>query len=292
MSSLVSVLAKEMDVWPKEQEYFTCDPTGEIRASLDVMYDFYPKAHVDESDRTAECAGLGDDLPRVTEAQWQAERDRQNGGEWKRHRGGECPVPAGTKVSTRHRNGEVVDVHFHTATTGSGAATMNTIWKHNGDKHDIMAYKVISQTQAEEVEVKDTNIGTISYKISVDQIAGPLAWRDTIIHCQAIIEDCEREIERNTQQLADEGFLLIAPITDVRADTPDTDPSDWRQWKAGDELECVFSTCGNIYTVGSVYTVKKTESEYAVVTDDTMSGNGTCHISGEDIADIRFIRRP
>lgn len=154
MSSLVSVLAKEMDAWPKDQEYFTCDYSGEIRASLDVKYDFYPKTPVDESDRTAECAGLGDDLPRVTKKQWQAERDRQKGGEWKRHRGGKCPVPAGTKVSTRHRNGEVVDVHFHTATTGSGPATMNTIWKHTGDDHDIMQYKVISEPQAEEVEAK------------------------------------------------------------------------------------------------------------------------------------------
>jgi hypothetical protein len=237
MSSLVSVLAKEMDVWPDDQAYFTCDPSGEIRASLDIQYDFHPKESVNESERTADCAGIGDDLPRVTREMWQAERDRQKGGEWKRHRGGKQPVADDVVVEYKTRSG-------YTDTWSAKSLS----WSHEGSEGDLMQYRIISQPQAEEVEVKDMNIGTISYTISVDQIAGPLAWRDTIIHCQAIIEDCEREIERNTQRLASEGFELISQINsnldkiDVTLESA-FDVGDWRSWKAGAIVE--ISTSDN-----------------------------------------------
>lgn len=144
---LVELLAKELSEWPEEATQASQDYDREIRfydADEDQLshLDFFVEDHADDACDAITFAGGG---VRVTRAQWQAERDRQKGGEWKRHRGGKCPVPAGAKVSTRHRDGKVVDVHFHTATTNSGAATMNAIWKHTGDAHDIMSYKVISQ---------------------------------------------------------------------------------------------------------------------------------------------------
>lgn len=256
MSSLVSVLAKEMDAWPDDQEYFTCDPSGYIRASLDVQYDFHPEEVVNVTERTKEYAGLGDDYPRVTKAMWQAERDRQNGGEWKRHRGGLCPVKAGTKVSTKHRDGEVFDVHHHTAQEGSSVASLNGIWKHNGDSFDIMKYRIISQPQAEEVEYRGpfpcapigepANLieydiefpsGVFTMESKTEQFEGPLAWRDRIIHCQAIIEDCEREIERNVQLLDAEGLMMQKDSKKAMQHyVSDVDMTDYKNWSHGDSV--------------------------------------------------------
>ena len=183
---------------------------------------------------------------RVTKAQWQAERDRQKCGEWKRHRGGKRPVDPSVRVECRMRNGDVEE-----------SSAGGFMWDHNGAEDDVMKYRVISQPQAEEVEVKDTTIGTLSYKISVDQIAGPLAWRDTIIHCQAIIEDCEREIAKNENLLALEGFSLIPAMTPV-AGVADVDMSDWRNWKRGDIVEVILPNDSGL-DVGKQYTVSYIE---------------------------------
>lgn len=302
MGSLLDVLIKEIGAWPENQDYFTCDPSGEIRASLDTEYDFYPKEPVNGSDRTEEYAGIGDDFPRVTKEMWQAERDRQKGGEWKRHRGGRNqPVAGDVLVEVKLRDGDIQQ-----------AKASAFLWNHSDcDVYaNIMQYRIVSQPQAEEVEpvtieqyeeetVKMLDAyfdGCKSYapEAQWQQSSGPLAWRDTIIHCQAIIEDCEREIAANENRLALEGFALIPAMTPVMgaAAVKGADVSGWRSWNAGDEIECVFSECNNIYTVGNVYTVKKIEEDYAVVTDDTCYGGGTCHINDDDLSDVRFIRCP
>lgn len=72
---LIDVLVAELAEWPNNEEYFTCDPDGEIRAGRDIRNDFYPKNEVDESDRTENMAGDSDDLPRVTRAEWEAARN-------------------------------------------------------------------------------------------------------------------------------------------------------------------------------------------------------------------------
>lgn len=158
---LVELLAKELSVWPESAYAYAQDAdTRAFPWTGTPEFDggdwiIASGSTIDSGSSKVLYFQLASDYKDavVTKEQWQAERDRQKGGVWKRHRGGKCPVPVGTKVSTRHRDGEVVDVHFHTATTGSGPATMNTIWKHTGDDHDIMAYKIISQPQAEEPTV-------------------------------------------------------------------------------------------------------------------------------------------
>lgn len=279
MSSLVSVLAKEMDVWPDDQKYFTCDPTGEIRASLDIQYDFHPKENVNESERTAEFAGLGDDLPRVTREMWQAERDRQKGGEWKRHRGSKCPVA----------DDVIVDVRFGDKDIVSGKRADFWEWRRDEADPRIRSYRIIRQPQAEEVEVRkftqDLNIhtpqgefirGPISLNDEViypadpewrtDQIDGPLAWRDTIIHCQAIIEDCEREIRENENKLALEGFALIPAMTPIMGVT-DVDMGDWRNWKAGDKIRMTARDWDDL-TKGSIYEIVDTGDDFITIIDD------------------------
>ena len=299
MGSLVSVMAKELSAWPDEEDYFTCDPGGEIRASIDTKHDFRPKEAVDESDWTKDHAGLSDDLPRVTRDQWQAERDRQKGGEWKRHRGGKQPVFEG-KVEVKFRDGDIEEWFSHSLD-----------WSHNGKGRDIMQYRIISQPQAEEVEVRkftqDLNMhtpqgefirGPISLNDEViypaeaqwQQSTGPLAWRDTIIHCQAIIEDCEREIAKNENLLALEGFSLIPAMTPV-AGVADVDMSDWRNWKAGDIVECVTSEYEGTYDNGKQYVVEWVNDEMFSVYDN-YGGASSCDWFDHDAEGLKFIRRP
>lgn len=153
----------------------------------------------------------------VTRAQWQAERDRQKGGEWKRHRAGRNqPVNAGVRVEVKLRCGDVQQGNAH-----------EFIWLHSecDVAANIMQYRVISQLQAEELEVKDTTIGTLSYKVEIDtteaaqaidelaakwdQVDGPLLWRDTVNELDAYIEEFTREREALINRLAEEGFALL-----------------------------------------------------------------------------------
>lgn len=321
---LVEILARDLKAWPKNHrgnDGITQDKGGNLN-SLDTgcepsfcySYGCWEACSHSYLGKTLE---EGEDFATavVTKKQWQAERDRQKGGEWKRHRGGKCPVPAGTKVSTRHRNGEVVDVHFHTATTGSGPATMNTIWKHTGDDHDIMQYKVISQPQAEEVEVnvfvgKDVKIeyayaqegvepehlewktmGTAkidsicdlgSTEAKTDQIDGPIKWRDTVNELDAYIEEFTRERESLINRLAEEGFALLPAMTAVMG------VADKFTLMNGDIVRCVETnlSCADL-TIGREYTICTRDGDLGVIDDegDHMLG---CKDSGE----LEFVRRP
>lgn len=304
---LVKLLAKELETWAITTVCYVQDPCGsvwpcKIKPNFDGCEWIGDEVIDQNDDAPSLTVSLSSDYASavVTKSMWQAERDRQKGVEWKRHRGGKCPVPAGTKVSTRHRSGEVVDVHFHTATTGSGPATMNAIWKHTGDDHDIMAYKVISQPQAEdtevnvftgkdagveyafgepgcdmykldwkplgnavmgdvefdsvkaeEVEVKDTTIGTLSYKVEIDtsaatqaidelaakwdQIETPFKWRDEVTELNAYIEKYTRERDALIELLASEGFALIPAMTAVMGVSDDM--NFWKSWRVGDIIK-------------------------------------------------------
>lgn len=258
MAKLVEILAEEMEEWPKgvthltqsavDREIYNAQDgkdTGSLE-SLEPRFDAI-KSH-DERGK----------YPIVTRAQWQAERDRQKGGEWKRHRGGKCPVHGDQQVEVKFRDGAIEQSH---ASDFFG-------WKHreieDPDAH-IMQYRIISQPQAEEVEVKKFCMGAncnataesivhsheceaeheASYVGVWAQSTGPLAWRDTIIHCQAIIEDCEREIERNVSLLDSEGlFMQLNAKKGMQAyDVPVAIPCS--DWQIGDILEVVAQKGAN-----------------------------------------------
>lgn len=286
MARLVEILALEMEECPEGVTHLT-------QSTVDrEIYDARDGNKEDSVDslnprfdtRKSHTEGA---YPIVTRAQWQAERDRQKGGEWKRHRGGKQPVDAGQLVEYKFRGGD----------RGECLAG-HLMWDHQQDESDVMQYRIISQPQAEEVEVKDTTIGTLSYKICVDQIAGPLAWRDTIIHCQAIIEDCDREIAKNENMLALEGFALIPAMTPVMgvADIA-VDMSDWRNWKRGDIVEVILPNDSGL-DIGKQYTVSYIEKPdyiggmHVNVVDET----GVDYWPEDDEYDgrlvFKFIRRP
>lgn len=311
---LVELLAKEVAEWQEGAYAYAQDGNRKTYAWTGIPeFDgedwlIAENAHIHHGENTVLYPPLADDYKTsaVTKAQWQAERDRQKGGEWKRHRGGKCPVKAGTQVSTKHRDGKVVEVHHHTAQTGSSVASLNGVWKHNGDSFDIMSYRVISQPQAEEVEVKDTTIGTLSYKVEIDtteasqaidelaakwdQVDGPLLWRDTVNELDAYIEEFTREREALINRLAEEGFALIEKIN-LNLDKIDAtlDMSDWRNWKAGDIVECTHSGFDKVYTEGKSYCVDHVTNEYAKVADDC-GENSFCHINNDEDVKFRLVR--
>ena len=150
---LVQLLAKELKEWPEgvgkamqdfDMEIRFFDLAGEQMTLLDFYIDELASDACDES----RFAGGGVE---ITKSQWQAERKKMNKPKWIRHRGGKCPVPCGTKVETRHRNGYICTPHFYTQNSSSDVG-MNLVWSHKGDKMDIMAYRVIEETKDQEIE--------------------------------------------------------------------------------------------------------------------------------------------
>ena len=313
---LVELLAKELSEWPDNAKWMTQDPgdscvtvwhrakpkfrSGEwtLGRPLDDREDYsYALNNLDEaSDYKTSVVGL---------SLWQAERDRQNGSEWKRHRGnGKQPKELGDfPFEVKHRDGNIWPVK------GIGESCWR--WTHDGSNDDIMAFRVISQPQAEEPMkakfdgvklefsrdgVNFSEIGTARIDNICDlgpaepqwqQSTGPLAWRDTIIHCQAIIEDCEREIERNVQLLDSEGlFMQLEPKKGMQAyDVPAVDMGDWRNWEVGDIVSIKDD-------------VDVDDGEYSILEIEHSEYEGDMPIKTEDgwpdmdCAKIEFVRRP
>ena len=239
---LVEILASEMEEWPEGVTHLT---------QSNVDREIYDARNGNKEDSVDSLNPRFDTMkshtegayPIVTRAQWQAERDRQKGGEWKRHRGGrKQPIEDGVKIEVRWRNGEVYET-----------SSQLVDWVHYGASADIMAFRVISQPQAEEVDVKDTTIGTLSYKVEIDttvasqatdelaakwdQVNGPLRWRDCVNELDAYIEEFTREREALINRLSEEGFALLPAMTAVMGVADSIIPIE--DWQVGDILEVV-----------------------------------------------------
>ncbi|QHJ79383.1 MAG: hypothetical protein [Bacteriophage sp.] len=193
---LVELLAKELKEWPEIDEcsnpilFITQDSSGIIFSWNDngelkfVDGQWYMQGTIpfdevifDGSETCSDCSSAI-----VSEDQWQSEREKMNKPKWIRHRGGKCPVQAGTKVSTKHRDGELFEVHHHTAQKGSSAASLNVVWKHNGDSFDIMAYRIIEETKDQEIEEVRKFSKDVDMNIGQGEIIhGPVSIGDTVI---------------------------------------------------------------------------------------------------------------
>lgn len=301
---LVEILAAEMEEWPDGVTHLTQSSVDrEIYNALDGK-DEDSLTSLDPRFDTIKSHNEGN-YPIVTRAQWQAERDRQKGGEWKRHRGGKCPVDSQTVVEIRQRNGDIEKF------TANGF-----MWDHNGQKDDIMSYRVISQPQAEEVEVNIPNAKTveamdasdrgegrkfnsaqdlyaaldITSKAKTDQIDGPIKWRDTVNELDAYIEEFTREREALINRLALEGFALIPAMTAVMG-VADVDMSDWRNWKSGDIVECLTDSYSGVYTKGQQYKVKSVNRDDFYVFDD-LGEQSSCVWDDADCDGFKFVSRP
>jgi hypothetical protein len=133
--------------------------------------------------------------------------------------------------------------------------------------------------------------GIFHMEAKTDQIDGPIKWRDQIVELEAHVEDIQREIASLFAKLNSEGFQLIRQYPSAQDLAPDIDMSDWRNWKKGDMIECVYSTCSGVYHVGGLYHVNGVCSTHADVQDDCGVGS-SCNIADKDFEDVQFIRRP
>ena len=292
---LVELLAKQIAEWPEGAEHAIQDDDGCFKfgagknpkiysdgiwvRDIEIEHELYNGFHSSEKTSDRESAI-------VTREQWQAERDRQKGGEWKRHRGGKQPVAELDRVEYRLRVGETGECF--------GAALL---WDHQKQDDDVMSYRVISQPQAEEVEVKDTTIGTLSYKVEIDtteasqaidelaakwdQVDGPLRWRDCVNELDAYIEKYTREREALTNRLALEGFALIPAMTAVMGVADISLPIE--VWQIGDIVEVVSVSAESAAPLGvfKITDIDASEPKYEL--DDQYFPNHE---------QMKFIRRP
>jgi hypothetical protein len=290
---LVELLAKELDVWPEDAQVGMQDPDP------DHTIWFLERNHgeIEFEEGGWRCSGSDFDIlisrpsclasdydtAIVGRDEWQTERNRQKGGEWKRHRGDKQPVANDVQVEVKFRDGEIRQSH--------ASDFFSWVRGEHDLRADIMQYRVISQPQAEEVEVSKPEL---TYKldwVEVDDTkpaANPLAWRDTIIHCQAIIEDCEREIQVNVNLLDSEGlFMQLEPKKGMQAYEVPV-PLHCGEWQDGDIVRCVDTelSCADL-TLGKEYTVVTRHGEIGVI-DDVDDHMCTCIECGE----LEFVRRP
>ena len=304
---LVQLLAKELKEWPEGVSCMVQDCDGRICTCLngfpDPYYGDWTICGPTSMDSPVEWADTGSnkqDLAHdqasaiITIEAWQAEREKMNKPKWIRHRCGNRCVDDDVFVEVKLRCGDV-----------QRGEAKDFIWSHHccDSAANIMAYRVIEETKDQEIEeVKKTNFGTITYKLEIDateatqridslvakwgQIVSPLKWRDAIIHCQAIIEDCEREIERNINLLDAEGLMMQKYSKKAMQHyAPDVDMSDWRNWKRGD-----------IISISNDPDIK--DGEYKVTSIEEYDYDGDLPVQVTDgwadfsEATVKFVRRP
>lgn len=321
---LVQLLAKELKEWPVKEGEYNKETDHCVQSDLTSQV-FFCGSHGDIflSERADETAGV-----RVTLSEWQAEREKMNKPKWIRHRGGWMPVGAATIVEVRLRCG---DIQKHEACEflwrhkdcDSAARIMAYRIIEETKDQEIEEVESIDTAKAPTIEFafgdKDSDpkdldwkqLGALTYKLEIDateatqridslvakwgQIESPLKWRDAIIHCQAIIEDCEREIERNVNLLDAEGLMMQKDSKKAMQHyAPDVDMSDWRNWQAGDIVECLIAPDKHegYYFSGINYKInavdlddERTDCEISVYCKKAMSL--WCPSSS-----FKFIRRP
>jgi len=105
--------------------------------------------------------------------------------------------------------------------------------------------------------------------------------RDRIFQIKITVDALQKEHDAAVNKLAAEGFQLV-PVA------PSKDMENWRNWKAGDSVECVKESEGaSVLTVGSAYAIG-TIGTALCVTDD----EGDRVARGVSEGCFKFVSRP
>jgi len=224
---------------------------------------------------------------------------------WIRHRGGKCPVEVGTLIDIRCRDGLV----RNGVPCGKDfTRTASMFWSHEGDGAEVMAYRL--HKPAEQVE--PNKVGKLTIEVTartegvreviedmqmhIDQIDGPIKWRDRITEIDAATNALTAERADLVQKLASEGFALIGLINDLLTEAAQKheDMSDWRNWKVGDLLEMVKASEWEGMTNGKLYEFASPENGYNfAVVDDGGELRSVCIGSNDYVTgDFKWHSRP
>lgn len=319
---LVDILARELKEWPEVAKSLTQDNDSMISSydtnspEFDASLDLWTVTGYIPCSRFKAKLATDRKTAIVTRADWQAAKDKLEGKTVKkpnankdgfiRHRGGKCPVEAGTLVNYRMRNG---------VSSRCSVKAELLSWSHEGESSDVMAWKLcppsnqpanIEESSPVEpvapAECTNEDLWNCKYcrktetcealkdprnlgEPQVKPIADPLQWRDRITEIDA---ESKAESERHNaamtaldteraelvQRLASEGLALIE-----RKPEPVEDMSDWRNWKTGDYVEFIHDvepgrdfTRGNIYTISRI--AKGSQNQIMVSQDDDGDENG------------------
>ena len=286
---LVQLLAKELKEWPEGAG----DVVGQARdGSLHLNGSYEENRGFTDEQYTLAKDWMSAD---VTKSQWQAEREKMNKPKWIRHRGGLNPINDDVLVEVKLRSGDI-----------QSAYASDFIWRHVDCDYsvNIMQYRIMEETEHQEIEeVKDTNLSTLTYKVEIDateatkeidslvakwgQIESPLKWRDEIIELEAYEEEFRREREKLIRKLESEGFKLIDHVAPVYGFS-DIDFSDWRNWQAGDIVECITDCYNGQFTFGARYAVKSVNGSSVQIVEDDRGSN----TNGWGASNFKFSSRP
>lgn len=262
---LVELLARELSEWPEKASHAVQHEDGDVG----FTYDGKPGRDKDHSEWSINALtasekaywliGVAKSISTiasdhasaiVTRTDWEAERARiakpaKNAEGWIRHRGGKCPVDAGTVIEYRERNGNI-EVECEPELLG-------TMWLHENHPHDIMAYRL--HKPVEQVEACSKPDPRDSAKRDSDYVC----WmRDRITEIDATTQALTTERAELVQKLASEGFALIGRINELLTDSAQKheDMSDWRNWREGDLLE-VTGAGSHKFPIGVVVRLKR-----------------------------------
>lgn len=224
---LVEILARELEEWPEGDCAALAQDNSWTAWSwklTDISYNnedgcwFHASGDglSDNAELEHEVSGLASDHSTaiITRADWEAERARikvkpkakKDG--WLRHRGGKCPVEAGTLVDVRLRSGEIMlGVEAMTGWANS--------WSHDESPHDTMAWRPHKAEQNAHEQAFDACVEKCAStepgepEIPAAKQDSPLQWRDRVQEINRKMADLRAEKAGLIIKLSDEGFTLI-----------------------------------------------------------------------------------
>lgn len=149
---------------------------------------------------------------------------------------------------------------------------------------NVAAFNAQAEIAEKETSHMEVNIVEV-FNQQIEQIDGPIKWRDRIREIDKTVEALEEERAALAQQLEGEGFQLIAAKV-----KPDDDMGDWRNWKVGDLIERVGGT-SKYYTNGEFYAVERNNMKSVWLQDDC-NGNHQWSGDGPIAENFKFHSRP
>lgn len=297
---LVDILARELTEWPAKAVVFVqdddkeCKPAGRLdqtapnggiwlRNHPQHQGSFFAKSLADDRDtavvkkkewETARAAYLltqqpaqDPQLSKIGKSMTKANKDG-----WIRHRGGKCPVDAGTLVDVRFRDGEI-SCSQQALMKGKPDEAWAKDWAHSGHCGDIMAWRPAKTEAKESQETSEETIGSCdqpkeppSDPVSLRQQWESLGHEIKSNECsiQSIQEAIAGLVERQESikaELKAAGFLIYAEAETVKVDASE-DMSDPKNWREGDVFT-VTQTGSHSFNIGQK--VKMTHDDGSMV---------------------------